>query len=146
MELGLGTGPGGPGAFHGRNVGVRVNLVEGLALLDNGAFGKELLLQDAAHLGTNLGLAEGTDTAGELGREGDLLGDELEDGHFAHALAAALFLIRTGGKADGQAEHETQGQDRHKNVSEGKLFHQKSARIPPGSPGGGSAASVSYFG
>ena len=27
-----------------------------------------------------------------------------------------------------------------------RILHQKSARIPPGSPGGGSAASVSYFG
>ena len=37
----------------------------------------------------------------------------------------------------------------HKGQDEGEQktsVHQKSARIPPGSPGGGSAASVSYFG
>ena len=75
-------------AFHFCVVGVRIDLVQGLARLHKGSLCEELFLQDAAHLGANLCLAEGRNAAGKLGCKGNVPGLDFEDGRVAHALLA----------------------------------------------------------
>ena len=78
----LGPGKAGLRAGVGGLVQGRVDLVEHVARLDIGAFGKQALLDDAAHLGPHFGDETGRGAARQLLREDDRRRLHDRYGHF----------------------------------------------------------------
>ena len=109
-------------AFHFCVVGVRIDLVQGLARLHKGALREELFLQDAAHLGANLCLAEGRNAAGKLGCKGNVPGLDFEDGRVAHALFTCGLAVIACGQNTGKGEKKSQ-KDKRPMVRKDSCLH-----------------------
>ena len=106
----------GDGSFRHavvRSIGRVVQLEEGLAGLDAGAFGEEPGLHDAAHLRADLGDQECAGASREFADQGDRFGTQGDDGdgHGSGALLGGLLLLPAADKGGRESGGQQDGAD-----------------------------------